>query len=72
MTALLDPLRERLAHAEARLAYVRYVAANSEMEDEAHDLNTEAAALVTEIADLRERIKAIEANEQRAEKGAGR
>jgi hypothetical protein len=51
-------MRAQLARAESRLAYVRYVGANSEIEGEAHGLNAEAAELVQEIADLQARIKA--------------
>lgn len=72
MSPLLDTYRERLARAEVRLAYVRTWGANSEVSDEVLDMNDEAAELVKEINDLHQRIKATEANEQRAEKGARR
>lgn len=57
MNHAVEDLRGKLDRAQSRLAYVRYVGANTENEQEAHDLNAEAAHLVKEIAQLREEIK---------------
>lgn len=66
MSPLLDNLRANLAIAESRLAYARYVSLNSESREEALSFNDQAARLEREIAELHERIKATNANEQRA------
>lgn len=66
MSPLLDTLRAQLATAESRLSYCRYVGANSESYEEALCFNDEAAKIQVQIAEARERIKATEANEQRA------
>jgi len=57
MNHVVEDLRGKLDRAQSRLAYVRYVGANATIEQEAHDLNAEAASLMKEIARLREEIQ---------------
>ncbi|WP_155931584.1 hypothetical protein [Methylopila sp. 73B] len=57
MSHAVEDLRATLDRAQSRLAYVRYVGANTTIEQEAHDLNAEAARLVKEIARLRKEIE---------------